>query len=618
LSSTDQSIPVPLSWTVSRCLAKDAADRYESTGDLARDLHTIAGHVSGSGLQPIVRRSSRVGQPTLVAVAVIAAVAGWLTARAPATPDGSDDTPIFQQLTFRRGILQSARFTADGANIVYGGAWDGKPFQLSVVHGDSSDAQALDLPPAGLFSVSGKGDLAIARDCSWVPAGQQCRGTLAIAPLAAGGPRNIVEDVIAADWAPDGTLALIRRLNGRPQLEYPAGRVLRQSNTLSHLRFSRDGRQIAFFDSTKQGVNNFELMIADADGSNRRSLDAALRFPNGLSWSPDGKELWFSDNSEQRDDEVYAVTLDGRRRSVFRQAGNIRLLDVARDGRALLARSEDRADMLIRAGGQVTSYPWLDFTVAEAISNDGRTAVFSERGGGNELPSYSLFARDLDGSPPVFLGEGRGMAISPDKKWVLANRSNRDAPTELIAYPTGVGSAQTIGPAVNPTGRADFLPDSARVVFGASRPERGTYLTSLASPKPVRVAHVTGTIDSPLAPDGDRFFVRQDIRSARLERLSGPVTSPAIIALKPNEYIQQWTVDGASVYIVNLEDPRAKRVDRLELATGRRTEVSVVRPQELAGLIPGFSMIHLTPDGRTLLYSETRSFSVLILATGLR
>jgi hypothetical protein len=38
--------------------------------------------------------------------------------------------PNYQQLTFRRGEVYSARFAPDGQSVVYASAWDGKPVEL--------------------------------------------------------------------------------------------------------------------------------------------------------------------------------------------------------------------------------------------------------------------------------------------------------------------------------------------------------------------------------------------------------------------------------------------------------------------------------------------------------
>ncbi len=46
LASLSPSLPAPARWVVERCLAKDPADRYTSTADLARELRNVRDHLS--------------------------------------------------------------------------------------------------------------------------------------------------------------------------------------------------------------------------------------------------------------------------------------------------------------------------------------------------------------------------------------------------------------------------------------------------------------------------------------------------------------------------------------------------------------------------------------------
>ena len=70
------------------------------------------------------------------------------------------------------------------------------------------------------------------------------RGILQTAPLSGGAARDLFEDVVDADWAPDGgSVALVRAPGWRHRLEFPAGKVLYEtSGWVSHPRDLAEGR----------------------------------------------------------------------------------------------------------------------------------------------------------------------------------------------------------------------------------------------------------------------------------------------------------------------------------------------------------------------------------------
>ncbi len=71
-------------------------------------------------------------------------------------------------------------------------------------------------------------------------------GTLARVPLAGGMPREIAENVLQADWAPDGqTLAIIRQQGDETRVEYPIGTRALRDAALRARRARLAGRQAA-------------------------------------------------------------------------------------------------------------------------------------------------------------------------------------------------------------------------------------------------------------------------------------------------------------------------------------------------------------------------------------
>ena len=53
MGEVNPAVPVPLRWVIERCLRKNVEERYASTADLSRDLHTIRDRLSELGLPPV-------------------------------------------------------------------------------------------------------------------------------------------------------------------------------------------------------------------------------------------------------------------------------------------------------------------------------------------------------------------------------------------------------------------------------------------------------------------------------------------------------------------------------------------------------------------------------------
>src|SRR5262249_51567153 len=118
-------------------------------------------------------------------------------------------------------------------------------------------------------------------------------------------------------------------------------------------------------------------------------------------------------------------------------------------------------------------FSWMDRSYVDAISNDGRAVVFEEFGeGGGD--NGAIYLRATDGSAAVRLGEGAGIDLSPDGRWVLSRprvRGNvpppsRLAPETLVLLPTGPGQPRSLDCRdVTVLARGRFFPDGKRVLF---------------------------------------------------------------------------------------------------------------------------------------------------------
>src|ERR1700731_1682106 len=264
LSVTNQSISPGLDRIVRHCLEKNPEQRFHSAHDLAFDLESLSS-------------ISALGGGFLLG--------GLLRKSGP---------PSFQQLTFRRGTIVSARFAPDGQTIVYGAAWDGRPFELFSTRSESSGSRSLGLPPADILAISSSGQMALSLGRRFTTP-YVGLGTLAESPLEGGAPRELLENVLWADWAPAGReLAIVRDAGGRNRLEFPIGKALyEKAGHVSHPRFSPQGGSIAFADHGARGGDFGSVAIVDR-GGRKKELSAGWDSLWGLAWSPKGNEGWFT------------------------------------------------------------------------------------------------------------------------------------------------------------------------------------------------------------------------------------------------------------------------------------------------------------------------------------
>jgi serine/threonine protein kinase/Tol biopolymer transport system component len=619
-------IPPPIRWIVERCLAKDPDERYVSTRDLAHDLASVRDHVSEitGAVPPQIdfgpRPLRRARRATVLAAALLlvlfGAVAGWLAA-AKKLPKTS--APTFSRLTFRSGQLANARFAPDGQTIVYGATWAGEPPGLYAVRPESPESRSFEMKDADILGISRSGEMAVLLNLGPIS------GTLARVPFAGGVPHSVVESVpyASADWSPDGKdLAIVRFVKGRYRLEFPIGKVLYEGGLYAP-RFSPNGDSIAFF-----RLDTGSVMVIGRSGDGVRTVSKGwYDIPGGAPcWTPDGKEIWFTAGLEPgKPTAVYAVDLAGKIRLVAQMPGLLELDDISRDGRVLLAHHTliDSVWGLSPGDSVERDLTWLDGGVPVDLSADGKTILFSEarEGGGKNFATY---LRKMDGSPAVRLGEGQGLALSPDGKWVLVRNPN--APDRFMLLPTGTGEPKTVLLAgFEATGQAAWLPDGRRFVFSAS--ERGkalrVYLLGVkngvprpVSPEGVDLPFVTtlsppATAAGTVSPDGRWFLGRRDMVFSRYP-IEGGDPRP-IAGLEPGEQPIRWSSDGRSIYVGRRRG--GVKVWRLDPETGKRTFWKEIKPADPATSV---RRLVIGADGRSYAYAARRSHALLYVVEGLR
>ena len=603
---------------VRRCLEKRREDRFHSAHDLGLALELLTTTTTGrsavsappSGGMP--RRKVMVyGASSLALVA--AGMAGGVFLDRRMRPDIA---PSFQRLTFRRGLIRSARFAPDGRTILYGALWDGTRCRVHTVRVDGPESSPLDLPEASVLAISRSGEVALALGPH--VDGIVTYGTLARVAIAGGAPRPMLENVKFADWSPDGSeLAIVRRVDGRDRLEFPVGRILVQPGVgesvgLGFPRISPDGRQVAFVHLRTTGSLVGRISIVDQSGRVTPLSDEYVNV-HGLAWK--GDEIWYTAAEEQPlARSLYAVTTSGSRRTITRMPGNATLWDISSDARLLIAHTDDRAVMATHQAGIDRDLSWLDASRVADLSPDGKWLLFTEGGLGGGSTS-AVYLRGTDGSPAVRLGAGRALALSPDRRWAVCCGPNFPSP-DLEFLPTGAGEPRRLPANGLSYNSAQWLPDGNRLVVSAAEASRRSRLFLLdverGRPQPLTPEGVSSGV---VSPDGAMIAARGSGSPIRLYPVDG--APPRDLAgMTGGEWPVGWITDGLLVTRPGDPGASAGEIFRFDLTTGRQQPWKSILPADRAGIMLLVSF-RVTPDGRSHAYTWHRALSNLYVADGL-
>ncbi|MFN7985919.1 MAG: WD40 repeat domain-containing serine/threonine protein kinase [Thermoanaerobaculia bacterium] len=617
-------IPAEIEPVLRRCLEKDPESRFQSAADLAFHLREFAEgftRTSVSRMRPVFGRRGRLGRLAAAAAALLvllgAAGLAWRAGRG----SGGAGVPAFKKLTFRRGLVLSARFSPDGKTVVYGASWDGEPFRLFSMRTESPESRPLDLPPGDVLSISSAGEMAISIDRKYVY-GFSARGTLARVPLVGGAPRKILTDVEDADFSPDGKeLAVSRVVEGRHRLEYPIEKVLVQGEGwISNVRVSPDGEHVAFVDHPIPGDDRGVVCVVDRAGK-KKVLSDGWASTLGLDWSPKGDEVWFTATEVSPNCALWAVDLEGRKRLLARSAGRLALQDVGPAGDLLVTEGRVRLGMGLRAAGRDADrdLSWFDATVVSDVSRDGKTVLFGEQGAGGGAGTYSVYMRGADGSPAMRLGEGTAGPLSPDGRWAVAIVPSN--PPSLTLLPTGPGKTKTLdrGP-IAAYHAVAFFPDGERLLIAGNeegKPVR-LWIQSIESGAPRSVTgsgyRITTSTDA-VSPDGRVATVLDASDRVLLYPLDGGEPS-FVPGVEPGDIPMRWSADGRALFVFRYDEFPA-RIRRVDLPSGRREVVATVAPNDPAG-IESFVAAQVTPDGRSWVYSFFQYRNDLYLVTDVK
>jgi DNA-binding winged helix-turn-helix (wHTH) protein/dipeptidyl aminopeptidase/acylaminoacyl peptidase len=564
----------------------------------------IGGPADESPSSTVAPRGSRWPRVALVAAAVLMgalALAYRLGGREPA-----EGHPHFERITFRRGALTSARFGPE-RQVVYVAEWEGEPWRMHLANDGARASLRLSARRAQIVAASDT-EVAFLRD-----------EVLARAPLAGGPPREVARGISAADWTPDtANFAVVRRRDQRFHLEYPIGSSLGEIHRVSTLRVSPDGERLALAEHPVRGDDRGRVVILDKDGV-RLAVTEDFASLDGLAWAPNGGEVWFTAARVGAKNELHGVALDGQARTIHAGVGRLVLHDLAPDGRVLLESADARGETILRreGDGEERDLSWLDFSGPEGISASGDVVLLVESGDGGG-PDYTSFLRPTDGSPPVRLGPGRAMGLSPDGSRVLMVPLRNPDHVEIV--PTGPGEPRRVRiPGAVSHEMAGWVGGGEAFYVTTRDTSRAwhTWLVDVENeehrrlplPEDVRVYRNT------FSPDGREFVARcPEAASHCIYATDGGDPRP-LAGADPEWMPVAWDTQ-SRVWFRDRTEPIPELLWRVDLSTQERELVSEVAPADPAGVL-GLTRVVVAQSGDAWAYSFVRRLSDLYVVTGL-
>ncbi len=601
LAAANPNLPPALDRMVRHCLEKNPAERFQSARDLAFDLQHFTDPSSAMRAAAArgVRRRAWIGPALgiLLAATAIAFAALWWRERA------DSQLPSFRRVTFGRGAILNALFTPGGEGFVFGAEWGRERGDIYEGRFDQAERRALGMTDGDVESISPSGELAVVQ-----------YGVLARVPLTGGSPRPLAKSVVEAWWLPDGkSLSAMRRYGSELRIEHPLGKVIYRTSDRINARLSRDGTRYAL---TVQNALFAGASLATLDlRGNVKALSSGWSQINGMAWSPDDEEIWFTASRTGGDRSLWAVDMDGDVRPLARAAGALSIQDVDARGRALVARYERSARVELSTPEGTKDLSWLDFSMLADLSTDGKQVLFTEQGEGGGS-TQSVYLRGTDGSPAVRLGEGTALALSPDGAWVATVLPSD--PQRLILLPTGAGEPRPL-PRVNVQHViVRWLPDGKRLMVSGPEPGKPfrTWIEDLSGHiRPITPENLWSAV---LSADGRYCYSIPQRGVVTMYPVDGGPTKE-IRGISDDYFILGASADGRHLFIGPRYRDRTRPtlIERFEIASGKIEPWRELTIADPVGAQPP-DISRFSADGTAIAYSFRRFVSDLYLVEGLR
>jgi Tol biopolymer transport system component len=613
LADIHARVPDPLRWLIERCLAKDPAERYASTADLARDLAMLRTRLpemraDAARAQPASRRRSFAVAGLIglgiafVALAVAAAVRpqARLLGAYTFTPLVTDD------------VYQGApAWSPDGKSLAYVSQVDGVLQVFTRSLGSSGRTQVTD----ARFDCY---------DPFWSPEGTRIfyhslardKESLWSISAAGGEPRLEVENASRAALSPDGRTLYFSRQeaggiiggwrlwfasppNADPvRYTQPPFDDSKYTHSDVWLRFAPDGSKLlawvqpADTDRTRQPPKFWMLPLpAGQPREVLTSFPLPGRATASFEWFPDsrrivmattdatrGSHLWVADTERGTQEVLTATQLsenrpalspDGNRLAFTSEAVDFDLIHIPLDGspaRPLLATSRSELDPAWSRDGSQYAFVW-DRTGRPEIWVRSATGQFDRP---IVTPDHFTDDTEMFGS----------LAFSPDGQRLAYQRLNGNGEYQVwISTVAAAGPPVRLAPGPTYQDAPTWSPDGSSIAYVQTYPLYRLLTTRIGGDGPRILVEGLAPESRPVwSPDGR--WVLHDAPDG-LSIVSPDGKDPRVIS-EDVWIAYAWGADSSRVYGLKEADrPRHYMMVSLDIATGKE---EVVNPD--LGVIP--------------------------------
>ncbi|MBL8329313.1 MAG: PD40 domain-containing protein [Rubrivivax sp.] len=548
----------------------------------------------------------------------------WAAAGPAGTAPLLDIVPV----TTKRGPILTARYAPDGGDVVATAQWAADRMGLFRLAMDSGAAESMPPPGAELYAISPQGELALGLAPSFWNTLMQL-ATLAVVPAAGGEPLVLAEAVQCADWHPSDPdeppaqrLAIVCQRRQRTCIEYPIGTLRHESDGwISRLRFSPDGRRLAFVEHPIPMDDEGHLVVLDLDpqshapGAVRQAAGGFLTI-HGLAWL--GDQLWFTAARRGSARALHCINASGAEHRVHSDSASLTLHDaLPRPRRLLVAAYRANRALCVRHADDAAEreITWHDNTVARGISADGRTLLIEEMG----VPGrqgFLSYLRSIDGTGTRLIGHGAPLAMSADLSQVIVRRPAARSGLTLLQVDSGASRALPIDDAqpLLHTEYVSFFPDGRRIAFWANDAagDARIYLQDLEDGLPrcftpdepgLKMLH-----NDAVCPAGRHIVLNGPDGRLRLYRVDDG-SHETLAGLDSAFRLVGWAEGGLELFVRRLYHLPAT-VFRYRLSDAALQPWRELCPQNAAG-VRQILGVRMTPDGRSYAYGFERTSSDL-------